>query len=428
MTKTALTRLRVRLRAAGDDLTRPAGPRPTPTPAGRAFDTGLALLLGVMSAQFAMGDLYEESHRHGTGGLAALLVLVAVAAGALAWRRSHPLTVLWIVMAANALTPHDATRLTFYALIIAAYSAAAHSPYRTATMLSLGPTVVLAVVVGRSVPYVPGMDVEPTVPVQWVPLLVSVPLVVTAVGLRTWRERAAESRTRLSAVERARTEELRVAVEHERARIARELHDVVTHNVSVMVIQAGAARKILDRSPDEAREALLAVESGGRAAMAELRHVMGLLTMDTEDDAHDGGDGGEAGRLAPQPGLGRLDSLVERVRAGGVDVTLAVHGPARPLPPGIELAAYRVVQEALTNTVKHATGARASVRVDYGADDLRVEVADSGGAPGPSATAGDGRGLIGLRERLAVYGGTLDAAPRLLGGYRVQALIPLDQA
>ncbi|MFC7531757.1 sensor histidine kinase [Actinoplanes sp. GCM10030250] len=192
----------------------------------------------------------------------------------------------------------------------------------------------------------------------------------------------------------------------------------------MMVIQAGAARKVLATGPDQAREALLAVEAGGRAAMSELRHVMGLLTMNADD--LNGPD-----QLVPQPGLDRLDALIAGVRAGGVPVDLTVSGRVRPLPAGVELAAYRVVQEALTNTVKHAGGARATVVVDFGGDRLRLEISDTGGtgaggtAHGPAAT-GDGRGLIGLRERLAVYGGALHAGPQPQGGYRVRADIPLE--
>jgi signal transduction histidine kinase len=203
-----------------------------------------------------------------------------------------------------------------------------------------------------------------------------------------------------------------------------ELHDVVTQNVSVMVVQAGAARKVMDTAPEQTREALLAIEAGGRAAMTELRHVMGLLTMDSA-----GPDPAGAADLAPQPGLDRLDALVGRLADSGVPVTLTRSGQPRPVPAGVELAAYRVVQEALTNTVKHAAGASATVRVEYATDHLRVQVTDTGGAPGapgaPAATGG-GHGLIGLRERLAVYGGTLLAGPRLTGGYRVDARIPLE--
>jgi transposase len=180
---------------------------------------------------------------------------------------------------------------------------------------------------------------------------------------------------------------------------------------------------------DQAREALLAVEAGGRAAMTELRHVMGLLTTDTPADPDSPGPTGMVD-LAPQPGLDQLEMLIARVCKTGMPVKLTVTGQRRPLSSGIELAAYRVVQEALTNTVKHAAGASAAVTVDYAATHLRVEVTDTGGTPGTSRTTGSatgaGRGLIGLRERLAVYGGTLRTGPHRADGYRITALIPLE--
>jgi signal transduction histidine kinase len=433
-----------RLRRAARALLRPGGLLPRPTGQQRLVDAALALALTFVAMQYAWGDGYDEAHRHRMTGL---VIVVFVASAALAWRRRYPLAVLWIVTVAMALTPDDVARLTFYSCVIAAYSAAAYSPHRLPTLASLTVVIVLISGSGATGPPNPYVYVAPTVPTQYVALFVSAPLVVAAIGLRTWKLRAAETHTRLTAVENARTEELHRAVEHERARIARELHDVVTHNVSVMVIQAGAARKIMDKSPDRAREALLAVEAGGRAAMGELRNVMGLLTMDmrTEMDSGGGtltgpgmgmavGPGAEqdveraesqSESLAPQPGLDRLEALVGRIRGAGVPVELTVSGVPRPLSPGVELAAYRVVQEALTNTVKHASGADARVQVSYGDDELHVEVTDTGGRPGPAATTGNGRGLIGLHERLAVYGGTLRTGPRPLGGYRVQALIPL---
>ncbi len=197
---------------------------------------------------------------------------------------------------------------------------------------------------------------------------------VAANGLRTWRRRADEDRRRLRDLERDQEDALHRAVEHERARIARELHDVVTHNVSVMVIQAGAARTVMTGAPEQAREALLAVEAGGRAALAELRRVMGLLAVDTDAPEPAG-----TADLTPQPGLDRLAALIGRVRETGLPVELTVTGERRAVPSGVELAAYRVVQEALTNTVKHATGATATVLVEYGAEQLRVE------APTPAA-------------------------------------------
>jgi signal transduction histidine kinase len=201
----------------------------------------------------------------------------------------------------------------------------------------------------------------------------------------------------------------------ERTRIAAELHDVVTHNVSVMVIQTGAARKVMDAEPELSKEAMLSVEASGRAALSELRHVMGLLSASDEGDERPDG-------LEPQPGLDRLDALVDRVRAAGVTVNVAVSAPPAPLPPGVELTAYRVIQEALTNTIKHAVGATASVTVGYDGDWLEIEVADTGGTRGDAS--GAGRGLIGLRERLAVYGGTLEAGRRLPGGFRLVARLP----
>ncbi|MBB4741678.1 signal transduction histidine kinase [Actinoplanes octamycinicus] len=328
-----------------------------------------------------------------------LLLVVAP----LVFRRRRPLTVLWIVLATMPwLVDNDsALRVSFYACVIAGYTAAVYSPYRILALASL-PVAMLF--------YSGAEDGAPTVPPGFVPVLILGAIAIAADGLRRWRHRAAE-------LERDQAEALRRAAEHERARIARELHDVVTHNVSVMVIQAGAARKVLDASPEQAREALLAIESGGRAAMTELRHVMGLLTM---DDAGPGAD------LAPQPGLDRLDALIERVAGSGVPVTLTRSGQPRPMPAGVELTAYRVVQEALTNTVKHAAGASATVLVDYRPDQLRVRITDTGGTSRSAAGAGGGHGLIGLRERLAVYGGTLRTGPRLTGGYRVDAAIPLE--
>ncbi|MEV0908323.1 sensor histidine kinase [Streptomyces hokutonensis] len=417
-----------RLRRAARALLRPGGLLPRPTGQQRLVDAALALVLTFVAMQYAWGDGYDEAHRH---RMTDLVLVVFLASASLAWRRRYPLAVLWIVTVAMALTPDDVARLTFYSCVIAAYSAAAYSPHRLPTLASLTVAIVLISRSGATGPPNPYAYVAPTVPTQYVALFISAPLVVAAIGLRTWKLRAAETHTRLTAVENARTEELHRAVEHERARIARELHDVVTHNVSVMVIQAGAARKIMDKSPDRAREALLAVEAGGRAAMGELRDVMGLLRMDLPTETDAGAEqgferaGAEPESLAPQPGLDRLEALVGRMCGAGVPVELTVSGTPRPLSPGVELAAYRVVQEALTNTVKHASGADARVQVSYGEDELHVEVTDTGGRPGPAAATGNGRGLIGLRERLSVYGGTLRTGPRPLGGYRVQARIPL---
>ncbi|MFJ3610533.1 sensor histidine kinase [Streptomyces hydrogenans] len=426
--RTAPERLREAARGALRDLWRPSGPPPRPTPRAWRFDVLLALFLGAVTVYYGIDNVGVVMVREiapgmehvivrrpsGAGGLALMVTLAALASGALALRRRHPLAVLCVVTAATLATPHSVLRLTFYAFVIAVYSAAVYSPYRVATLVALPVAVAL---VGTS-----GNATTPIVPNEYIALLILAPMAVAAVGLRTWKLRTDEGRARLTALEREQAEALRRAVEHERARIARELHDVVTHNVSVMIIQAGAARTVMRTSPEQAGEALLAVEAGGRAAMTELRHVMGLLTM--ADDDPDGAEPDAHPELTPQPGLDQLEALVGRVRDAGLPVALTVTGPPRPLPPGLELAAYRVVQEALTNTVKHAAGATAAVTVEYRPERLRVEVTDTGGRP--AAGTGSGRGLIGLRERLAVHDGTLHAGRRLTGGYRVEALIPLE--
>jgi len=420
-----------RLREAARHALRPTGPAPQLTRRSRQFDLVVAAAFAVSTVYYA-NDVADNQirevlpgvgmaiHPSGTGARVALSVLALVTSGALVWRRRYPLAVLFIVTGAALLTPEDVARLTFYPLVVAVYSAAAYSPYRIPTLAAVPTAVLLVYTSGASTthvyPYQPGI-----VPNEYVVLWVLGPLAMAANGLRTWRVRTDEGRARLTAVEREQAESLRRAVDEERARIARELHDVVTHNVSVMVIQAGAARRVMRAVPDEADEALLAVEASGRAAMTELRHVMGLLTMDSGDQ-----DATHTENLTPQPSLEQLEILIGRVRDTGLPVDLKITGAARTMPPGIGLTAYRVVQEALTNTVKHASGASATVSVEYAPDRLRVEVSDTGGPPGPGAATGNGRGLLGLRERLSVYDGTLHTGRRLTGGYRVEALIPLE--
>lgn len=351
----------------------------------------------------------------GMWGTDAAISAVAAAA-ALVFRRRYPIAVLWVVLGITVLAASSEPGLIFYACVVAAYSAAAYSQFRAPALATIA---LAAVAVTRDIST--EGEAIPIVPEEFLPLLVLVPIVVAADGMRRWRFRLDESRMRLSKLEREHAEAVRRAAREERSRIARELHDVVTHNVSVMVIQAGAARKVMATAPDQATEALLAVESGGRAAMSELRQVMGLLRQDDESSAAD-----DTEDLTPQPGLDRLESLVARVQDAGLAVELDVVGQVRALPPGVELAAYRVVQEALTNTMKHASGAVATVRVDYRDDELRVEVVDTGGSPVESAGAGNKRGLIGLRERLTVHGGTLTTGRRVTGGYRVEAVIPVE--
>ncbi|MGW0394678.1 sensor histidine kinase [Streptomyces sp. NPDC003042] len=249
-------------------------------------------------------------------------------------------------------------------------------------------------------------------------------------------------------LERERQSAARSAVDAERARIAGELHDIVSHHVSLMIVQAGAAREVLATMPQEAAAAMSAVESAGRSTMTELRSLLGLLApaQDGEDEPYAG-----AAELTPQPSLSRLSPLIDKIAFAGLPVDVRISGEPRPLPAGIDVTAYRIIQEALTNALKHGDGGGAQVTVRYADHALRVEVLNSGpsvlagrppgeqrdegaGGPGPGpgrppAPKGDGtgRGLIGLRERVAVYGGDLDARRRLGGGYRVRARLPLDR-
>jgi signal transduction histidine kinase len=229
-------------------------------------------------------------------------------------------------------------------------------------------------------------------------------------------------------LEREHESASRSAVDAERASIARELHDIVSHNVSVMVVQAGAAREVLAAQPEEAAAALLAVEAAGRDTMTELRHLLGVLAPSA--------DGRVEVDLSPQPSLSRRCPRIDRNAFSGQPGEVRISGAPRPLPSGVDLTAYRIIQEALTNALKHGGGERAEVTVRYAPHYLRVEVLNSGpsvlsgGRPVSQAEGHDpaaGRGLLGLRQRIAVFGGDLDARRRLGGGFRVRARIPLEQ-
>jgi signal transduction histidine kinase len=356
-----------------------------------------------------------------------ILLGVALTTVPLAFRRIYPITAFCAILAAIIATSGNSTAITFAAAIFAAYSAVAYSRFRRLALVSV---LAAAVIVTAAYP-----NTTPPVPERYTAMLILLATVGVGIAIRTWRQRAGESAERLRRAQQEHETETRRAVQEERARIAAEMHDVVTHNVSVMVVQAGAARRVLDSSPGDAREALLAVEASGRTAMTELRHLLGLLAPRADEPGADPGAVAEAATLSPQPGIGQIRSLVDRVRAAGLPVELSVTG-SRDLSPGLDLAAYRVVQEGLTNVLKHAGQARTIIRVEYRPHDLLITVSDDGppiDAPAPDLARGEpsgsgGRGLIGLRERIAVYGGELDAGPRPGGGWRLVARIPLEPA
>jgi signal transduction histidine kinase len=239
--------------------------------------------------------------------------------------------------------------------------------------------------------------------------IIGVGLSVGAFALRRPARAAAELERRAGRLEREREERMRAAVQEERARIARDLHDVIAHSVSVMTVEAGAARLLLADEPERARAPLQSVEETGRQALAEMRRLLGILRAE---------DGERS--LAPQPSIAHLSPLLDRVRQAGLQVELAVEGGPAALPPGVGLAAYRIVQDALANVLERAGQARAQVTVRYGNGTLELEIADDR----PSGT-GAGGGLVAMRERVSVYGGELEAGPRTGGGYAVRVHLPL---
>jgi signal transduction histidine kinase len=403
---------------------RSAEPRTAPTPRSVVLDAGLAAAAAVASlvviiytarGQAAMWlsprGLIIASNGEGFGRVPAEGIFSAVITTTpLALRRIRPLTAFWVVFFGILLTSQYVNTVTIIAIVLAAYSAVVHSPYRGAALVSV-PLAALTItaIFPNTAPPLPGRSAA---------LFVLIPVALVGNAVQVWRRRAGDSQARLQHAQAEHEAATARALAAERARIAGELHDVVTHNVSVMVVQAGAARRVLAASPGEATTALLAVEASGRAAMIELQHLLGLLSpvdgMPSQDEV----------LLRPQPGLDRLRPLIDRVAAAGLPVELTVRGGPRALPPGLDLVGYRVVQEALTNVMKHAGQARTAVRLDYRPDELIIDASDDG--PVATEQPGAGRGLLGLRERVSLYGGEFDAGPRPAGGWRVTARLPLD--
>jgi signal transduction histidine kinase len=384
-------------------------PRRTPSGWALAMDTALAVGL----AAFAVFEVTAKEASFGpappTGPLP--LVVAALTALPLAARRLYPIAALLGIVAAISWIHFDnwpMPAIAFATAVFAAYSAVAHSRHR---YLAIG--VVAAVTLAVTATF---GNTLPQFPDQLTALLAITPAVAAALGIRELRRRLTDSTARL----RRATEEYEAAtvraIEAERARIAGELHDVVTHNVSVMVVQAGAARMAVASSPDEATHALRAVEDSGRTAIAELRSLLGVLSP---PEGH--------AQMRPQPGLGELAELISRVSAAGLSVDLLVEGTPRALSPGADLAAYRVVQEALTNVLRHAGRAATSVMVRWG-ENLVITVSNTGGPALRVGTEQPGRGLLGLQERLSLYGGELDAGPRPGGGWQVRAVMPVGVA
>ncbi|MGH2633650.1 MAG: sensor histidine kinase [Tepidiformaceae bacterium] len=368
-------------------------------------------------ALLVVDEAFDISTRSGRGGapLVALDMLISlVMMASLGLRRRWPLRIMVLVQvglilqAARLPTGQTGSFQGFVALCLAALCAGMYTSGRGKLLLAVVlPALVLA---AYALLQGEGFAIDAIPNWLW-------PAVCAVLG-RVLSDRlrmvgTLEIRTQL--LEREREERARVAVAEERARIAREMHDIVAHNVSVMVVQAGGARRVIGSDIEPAIEALAAIEKTGRQTLQEMRRLLGVLR--TEDGALS---------LAPQPGLDELAPLIEEVRKAGIVVELNEVGERCPLPTGPDLVAYRVIQEALTNVLKHAGQATVRITLKFSRDALELEVVDDGKGPIGDAAQSGGHGLFGMRERLSLYGGTLQAGPSKAGGFALTALLPLE--
>ncbi len=359
-----------------------------------------ALLLFALGT--TVGPVASRDHR-ATGIPIAVLACLPLLA-----RRRYPLAVLALTTAATIVLIEAVGSYPPVAVGVALYTVAEVCDRRRSLKASAIALAALALPLWHSIGWwhpLPFVGRLIWFGVAW--------LIGDSVGTR--RRYVRELEDKAERLEREREAEAARAVAEEQARIARELHDLIAHNVSVMVVQAAAGRDVFESRPERALEALRAVEATGRGALAELRRLLGAIRNGDQPD------------YAPQPGLDRLDELIAQMRATGLHVELAVEGERQPLPTAIELAAFRIVQEALTNTLKHAHATRVEIVVRHGDAALDVEIRDDGRAGGSNGTAA-GHGLIGMRERVNVFGGSLAAGPAPGGGFSVAARLPLVAA
>lgn len=328
----------------------------------------------------------------------ALLIGVPVCAG-IAARRRYPVAVGWATQLLLSATV-DHVRLAFGPVTIGWWCALYALAVWTSTRWFIASVVMVVLANGGT----DLLHLTGSAGAQFGVVAAGVMLLVRlAVGGRDRQLRLAE---------RERDVAAREAVVEERVRIARELHDVIAHHVSTMVVQAGAERRVLPAEQEETREVLGTIERVGRGALTEMRRMVAMLRQDPADE------------LVPQPSLADVPELVTQMRAAGLPVELRLAGEPRALPVGIELSAYRIVQEALTNSLKHAPGAQALVEVRYGPDELEIVVRDDGSAP-TEEVEGGGHGLVGMRERVSMFGGRFEAGRQQAGGYAVRVLLPV---
>ena len=384
-------------------------------PLARLGDWLIPLGLAVFGLYETLGEAPPERGAKLLQTLGVLAVAVP-----LLWRRRAPLVVLAVVVVGFAVAwPAERSTggVTFTAvlgLLIAVFSVGAYAERaRAVPVVAVAAAMVVAMLVADvRAGYLRPADAAGS-------------LVFFAVGfyagelVRVRHLRAQALEEKAAARERARDERARAAVAEERARMARELHDILAHTLSTMVLQAGAARQVLRSDPATVEELLLSIERTGREALGEVRRLLGLLRAN--DDA---------GGLGPQPTLASIDGLIEETSKAGLPVDLRVEGEPVALSAGLDLSAYRIVQEALTNALKHAGPARAQVVIRYGDHDLELAISDDGAGAraGPADGQAGGHGLLGVQERVALLGGSMTAGPREGGGYALRARLPLDPA
>jgi signal transduction histidine kinase len=369
-------------------------------------------LLALFLTFIAFGTANDAHNAHKPHASLVAMFIAPLTTAPIALRRYRPLEVLAVtVIAETVLLIFSSQGELPLGVVVALYTVASRCerPVSIRAATWTAPPIALGVLINN------GLN-----PGKVIPELALVAIAwVIGDNLRTRRAYLAELEGRAARLEREREEKAERAAVEERTRIARELHDVIAHNVSVMVVQASAGEQVFDEDPERAREFLASVSSTGRAALAELRRLLGVIRA--EDDR-----GGEPA-YAPQPGIEYVDELVRQIREAGLAVDLSVVGEPRPLPEGVGLCAYRIVQEALTNTLKHAHASCARVKVSYADDALELRVVDDG--RGGSAVNGGtgGQGLIGMRERVALCGGELTTSAKGGRGYEVRARLPLEE-
>lgn len=338
-------------------------------------------------------------------------VLLCLSGVALLARRRRPVAVFALIAAVSVVyyAAHYPDGPGWVSLFVAVYTLTAQGDGHRSVTIAAAATVLLTLV------WLLTADLAPLRAAGWVFFRIGAAVMAAALGesVRTRRALAAEAQRRARLAEQTREDEARRRVDAERLRIAREVHDTVAHAIAIINVQAGVTAHVLDRRPDQARETLVTIEQTSARALRDLRTTLGMLRAADDEDPN-----------APRPGLSRLDELTALAREAGLDVTVEAGAPPPDLPSTVDHAAYRIVQESITNVIRHAGAAGVTIALRYGSADLEIEVVDTGDG-GSGAMDGTGGGLLGMRERCELLGGGLTAGPRPGGGFEVHARLPL---